>query len=327
MFDESTLRETAGDRGFNIGAAVDPGSLRNDVSYRDILRREFNTVTPENALKMGPLRPSRNTYDFAGADAIVNFGRANGMSVRGHTLVWHNQTPTWFQAWEYTDEQLRRFLRDHVHTVAGRYRRTVDAWDVVNEAVDDDGTMRETVWYDAMGEEYLDHAFEWAREVTDADLYYNDYGADAVNEKSDAIYDLLERLIGRGVPVDGVGLQLHALGNQPDPDSVGENIRRFRELGLDVQITEMDIAYRADDSPENHLEAQAEYYRNIVQVCLESGCDTLVTWGVNDAGSWVRGFKDFPDRYTGKPLLFDDRNDRKPAYHAVKDALSAVEPT
>lgn len=212
MSDERFLRQTATDRGFTIGAAVDPDLLRTDVGYRETLRREFNAVTPENALKMGPLRPSRGTYDFTDADAIVDFGRANGMYVRGHTLVWHNQTPTWFQAWDYTDDQLCAFLRDHIHTVAGRYRSKIDAWDVVNEAVDDDGTLRDTVWYDAMGVEYLDRAFEWANEVApDTALYYNDYGADAVNEKSDAIYGLIKRLLDRGVPIDGVGLQLHAL--------------------------------------------------------------------------------------------------------------------
>ena len=323
MSDERSLRAVADERGFDVGAAVDPDSLRNDVSYRDTLAREFNALTPENALKMGPLRPSRGTYDFTDADAVVNFGRTHDMTVRGHTLVWHNQTPTWFQSWDYTDDQLRDFLRDHVHTVAGRYRSKIDAWDVVNEAVADDGTMRETIWYDAMGEEYLDRAFEWANEVApDTDLYYNDYGADAVNEKSDAIYELMERLLDRGVPVDGVGLQLHALGSRPDPDSVAENVRRFRDLGLDVQITEMDVSFPADEVPDDPLEAQAEYYGDVVRACLDAGCETLVTWGVNDANTWVHGFKDFGSRYSGDPLLFDRRNDPKPAYRAVKDGLA-----
>lgn len=322
MSDDRFLREVAADRGFNVGAAVDSDSLRTDVGYRDTLRREFNAITPENALKMGPLRPSQKTYDFTDADAIVDFGRANEMYVRGHTLVWHNQTPTWFQAWDYTDDQLREFLRDHIHTVAGRYRSKIDAWDVVNEAIDDDGTMRETVWYRAMGETYLDCAFEWANEVAPkTDLYYNDYGADAVNEKSDAIYDLMERLLDRGVPVDGVGLQLHALGDLPDPDAIAANIHRFRELGLDVQITEMDVAYSVSEVPEHPFEDQAEYYCAVVKACLESGCNSLVTWGVNDTSSWLRSFKDFPRRFSGKPLLFDNNNERKPAYHAVKDTL------
>ena len=323
MPSDGTLRDAADSRGFDLGVAVDPDSLRNDVSYRARVEEEFNALTPENALKMGPLRPSPDTYDFRDADAVVNFGRANDMTVRGHTLVWHNQTPRWFQSWDYTDDQLRDSLREHVHTVVGRYRRTVDTWDVVNEAVADDGSMRETVWYDAMGEEYLDRAFEWAREVDPgADLYYNDYGADAVNDKSDAVYDLLERLLNRGVPVDGIGLQLHALGEWPDPDSVAENVRRFRELGLDVQVTEMDVAFPAGEAPEDALERQAEYYGDVVDACLDAGVDTLVTWGVGDADSWLRSFRDFSERFTADPLLFDDSGRPKPAYHAVRDALS-----
>lgn len=322
MATHSSLRETADDRGFRIGAALNARSLRSDPSYWKTARNEFNAITPENALKMGPLRPSRKTYDFTDADAIVDFGRAHDMYVRGHTLVWHNQKPDWFQAWDHTDEQIETFLRDHVHTVAGRYRAKIDAWDVVNEAVADDGSLRETVWADAMDEEYLDKAFHWAREVTDADLYYNDYGADAINGKSDAIYDLLSDLLDRGVPIDGVGLQCHALGEWPDPDSVAENVRRFRDLGLDVQITEMDVAFPADERPENASEQQAEYYRAITEACLEAGCGALVQWGVNDATSWLRGFKDFPERFTGDPLLFDDGCDPKPAYHAVREALA-----
>lgn len=320
---ETTLREAADARGFDIGAAVAATPLRNERGYRRILREQFNAVTAENAMKMGPLRPEPGVYDFADADAIVDFGTTYDMTVRGHTLVWHNQTPTWFEPWTYTDDQLRTFLRDHVHTVAGRYSGRVDAWDVVNEAVDDDGTMRETVWYDAMGEQYLDLAFEWANEVApDADLYYNDYGADAVNEKSDAIYDLVERLLERDVPIDGVGLQLHALGDHPDPESIAKNVRRFQELGLDVQITEMDVAFHRDDPPADAAERQAEYYREIVETCLDIGVETLVVWGVTDASSWIRNFKDFGERYTGDPLLFDDRNSPKPAHAAVLDALS-----
>ncbi|GAB6878181.1 endo-1,4-beta-xylanase [Halorubrum gandharaense] len=328
MTDDSpatTLSEVADDRGFDIGAAVAADPLRNDRGYRRLLMEEFNTVTAENAMKMGPMRPEPGVYDFTDADAVVEFAEAHDKTLRGHTLVWHNQTPEWFEPWTYTDAGLQSFLEDHVRTVAGRYSGRVDEWDVVNEAVDDDGTMRETVWYDAMGEEYLDLAFEWANAVApDADLYYNDYGADEINVKSDAIYDLVERMLDRGVPIDGVGLQLHALGEHPDPDSIAENIRRFQELGLDVAITEMDVAFPVDDVPADPLEAQADYYRAVVETCLEVGVETLVVWGVNDATSWIRAFKDFGDRYTGDPLLFDDRNGKKPAYHAVRDTLESA---
>ncbi|WP_415381927.1 endo-1,4-beta-xylanase [Halosimplex sp. TS25] len=322
MADEPRLRDVAAERDFEIGAAVAAEPLRTDASYKKILRNEFNYVTAENALKMGPLRPSRHTYDFRDADAVVDFGREHDQTTRAHTLAWHNQTPEWFQEWDYTDGQLEDFLRDHVHTTAGRYRSKVDAWDVVNEAVADDGTMRDNLWYNAMGEQYLDKAFEWADEVApDTDLYYNDYGADGVNEKSDAIYDLVSRMLDRGVPIDGVGLQLHALHDKPAPESVAENVRRFRDLGLDVQITEMDVAYTPADDPgdrDARWEKQAEYYRAITEVCLDEGVDTLVVWGVRDSDSWVSSWF---ESLTGDPLLFDAGNDPKPAYHAIKETL------
>jgi len=231
MSSDKTLRELADEKGVTIGAgSLSARSFRtypDDPRVPDTVKREFNAITPSSELKMGPLRPDRTTYDFEDADAVVNFGVANDLEVRGHTLVWHSQTPGWFLPWEYTDEQIEEFLRDHVHTVAGRYREKVDVWDVVNEPMAGDGSLRESVWYEAMGEAYIDKAFEWANDVApDADLFLNDYGMDEGNEKADGMYDLVQRLQHRGVPIDGVGLQMHAIRSDPDPDSVGENVGR-----------------------------------------------------------------------------------------------------
>jgi len=327
MSDDDRLRDVADDRGFNIGAAVAASPLRTDAGYKKTLRNEFNYVTAENALKMGPLRPSQDTYDFGDADAVVNYAREHDQTVRGHTLAWHNQTPEWFQEWDHTPGQIRDFLRDHIHTTAGRYRSKLDTWDVVNEAVADDGTMRENLWYEALGEEYLDDVFHFADEVTgdDTDLYYNDYGADSVNVKSDAIYDMVERLLDRGVPIDGVGLQMHALHAKPDPERVADNVRRFKDLGLEVEITEMDVAYLPDDDPgdqDARWEKQADFYRDITEVCLDEGVDTLVVWGVRDSDSWIPNWF---ESLTDDPLLFDGANDPKPSYHAIKDTLANYE--
>ena len=314
-----TLRDVADAASFGIGAAVSGGTLRTDPHYRDLLRKEFNVITTENALKMGPLRPEPGVYEFSDADAIVNFGTAYDMDIRGHTLVWHNQQPDWFRGWERTPDQVESFLREHVYTVAGRYRGRIDEWDVVNEAVLDDGSLRETVWYDAIGEEYLDAAFSWADEVSDADLYYNDYGAEEVNDKSDGIYRLIGRLLDRDVPVDGIGFQMHALHSTPDLASVAENVRRFQKLGLEVAFTEVDVAYQAAQKPDDHRAAQAEFYADLTALCVREGIDTMVTWGVRDTDSWVPGW--FPD-LTDDPLLFDGGSDPKPAYYAVYEALS-----
>lgn len=317
-----TLRALAADREFDVGAAVAAAPLTNDLEYRTTLRREFSMLTTENALKMGPLRPAPGEFDFAAADAIVGFAEANDMRVRGHALLWHRMTPDWLRPWEYGGDELRALLRAHVQTVAGRYRGRIDAWDVVNEAVADDGSMRETPWYDAMGERYLDRVFEWAAAASDADLFYNDYGAEGLGGKSDAVYDLVSGMLDRGVPIDGVGLQLHALGDRPDPDDVAANIERLRDLGLDVQITEMDVAFPRESAPDDPLAAQADYYREITDAALDAGAGALVTWGVDDGHSWVRSHGSLPQKYTADPLLFDDDYEPKPAYAAVNEALA-----
>ncbi|WP_436907725.1 endo-1,4-beta-xylanase [Halosimplex marinum] len=322
MSSEATLRERAKARGIEFGAALSADPLREDSNYWNTARTEFTSVTTSSELKMGPLRPSRKTYDFTDADAIVDFGNEYDMTVRGHTLVWHTQKPDWFQEWDYSGDQVREFLRDHIRTVAGRYGTRIDAWDVVNEGVHEDGSMRESVWYEGMGPEYIEKAFEWADEVTDSDLFYNDYDLPTEPEKADAVYDLLADFLDRGVPVDGVGLQLHGIGSQADPEDVAETVQRFRDLGLDVHLTELDVAYEVGSVPDDPLAAQAEYYRDLVRACVDAGVDSITTWGVNDGNSWVRDFYKAEERFTIDPLLFDRKCDPKPAYYAVKEALA-----
>lgn len=324
MVDE-TLRTAATERGFNFGAAVAADPLTDDAEYGRLLQQEFNMVATENALKWGPLRPSRHEYDFEDAARIVDFAREHDLDVRGHTLIWHKMNPRWLTPWTVTDRQLREILREHIHTVAGRFRGDLAAWDVVNEAVADDGTMRETFWYQRLGEEYLDKAFQWAREADpEAKLFYNEYGAEGLGEKSDAVYDLLQRLLDRGVPVDGVGLQLHLLygdeaDRNPAPADIATNIERLSDLGLDVHITELDVSITdMDGDLDARLDRQAEYYREIVQTAINSACDTVVTWGVADCNSWLWKRTDGADH----PLLFDENYRPKPAYEAVADVLS-----
>ncbi|MFB6136334.1 MAG: endo-1,4-beta-xylanase [Halobacteriaceae archaeon] len=319
---EPSLRELADDEDFLIGTCVRSSALRGDPEYQDALREHYNAVTCEGEMKMGALRPSRHAFDFEAADNVVAFAEENDMTVRGHTLVWHMSNPDWLTPWTHTGAQLRDILREHVHTVAGRYRGQVAAWDVVNEAVDDDGTMRESFWFRKLGASYLDRAFQWAHEVApDADLYYNDYGADGLGEKSDAVYDLVEGMVDRGVPIDGVGLQMHALGERPDPDDVAANVERLRDLGLKVQVTEMDVAFSRDTPAEEARRKQTRYYGDLASAVREAGAEALVVWGADDGHSWVRNWRDLPDRFRGDPLLLDENYEPKPAYDAVRDAL------
>lgn len=321
---EKTLREAASERGLRFGAAVAADPL-TDADYPDVLQREFDTVATENELKMGRLRPSRHEFDFEDAERIIGFAREHDMYTRGHTLVWHRMNPDWLTPWTYTDRQLENILREHVHTVAGRFRGQIDAWDVVNEAVADDGTMRESFWYRRLGQDFIDDAFRWANEVApDAKLFYNDYGAEGLGEKSDAVYELVKGMLDRGVPIDGVGLQMHILlrgeeGRNPTPEEVAENIERLADLGLDVHITEFDVSTaHLEGDHEERLEKQAEYYRNFVQTALDTELDAFVTWGVADCNSWIYKRADGDDH----PLLFDEHYQPKPAYDAVMETLT-----
>jgi endo-1,4-beta-xylanase len=317
-----TLRTLAHERGIGIGAAVGPQFLRDEPLYAETLAREFTMLTLENAMKFGPVHPEPDRYDFTDADFIVDFAEAHDMRVRGHTLVWHNQLPAWLTERSWTREELIDILREHITTVVGHYRGRVAAWDVVNEAIADDGSLRDTIWLRGIGPEYVDLAFRWAHEADpDALLFYNDYAAEGLGPKSDAVYALVQGLLQRGVPIDGVGLQMHvSLRWPPDPEAVAANMARLGALGLQVHVTEMDV--RIQDgvgTTEERLAAQAGIYRDMVEVCLESSaCKAFVTWGFTDRHSWIPAFTGQPDA----PLLFDESYRPKPAYYAIMDALA-----
>ena len=298
--------------------AADP--LRNEPEYAETLSREFNLVTPENSLKFGPVHPDRDRYAFGEADLIVDFAEDHRMQVRGHTLVWHNQLPAWLTEGDWAREELADVLHDHIVTVVGRYRGRVVAWDVVNEAVGDSGSLRDTIWLRVIGPEYVDLAFQWAHEADpDARLFYNDYGAEGLGPKSDAIYAMVESMVQRGVPIHGVGLQMHtSLGGCPDPGAVAANIERLAALGLEVHITEMDVRIPEPVTPEK-LEAQARIYRDVLRVCVSArGCTAFVLWGFADCHSWIPDF--FPGYGAG--LIFDENYAPKPACDAIEDELT-----
>jgi endo-1,4-beta-xylanase len=315
-----TLRALADRRGLAIGAAVDVTALRSDMSYAQTLAREFNILTAENVLKFGPLRPARDRFDFSAADELVQFAQNNNMQVRGHTLVWHNQLPDWLTQGFFSREELSAILKKHIQTVVERYRGRVAAWDVVNEAVADNGQMRDTLWLRGIGPNYLDLAFQWAHEADpQAKLFYNDYNGEGLGSKSDAIYRLLKDLLQRGVPVQGVGLQMHiSLDSPPRAADIAANIQRLGELGLEVHITEMDVRARTPASAAD-LERQAAVYRSVLGACLDSPyCKAFVLWGFTDRYSWIPGFF----QGYGSALIFDEAFAPKPAYQALKDGLA-----
>ncbi|MFB0523517.1 MAG: endo-1,4-beta-xylanase [Candidatus Bathyarchaeia archaeon] len=313
------LRSLAEARGILIGAAVGYGPLQAEPLYAETLGREFNILVTENALKFEPLHPSPDRYTFQDADAIVSFAESNDMKVRGHTLVWHHQLPSWVTTGNFTREEWIGILRKHIIAVVKRYRGRVYAWDVVNEAIADDGSLRDTIWLRGIGPEYIDLAFGWAHEEDpQARLFYNDYGGEGLTQKSDAIYDLVKGLLERGVPIHGVGLQMHiSLESSPKPQEVAANIDRLAGLGLEVHITEMDVRIKHPVTEEK-LSAQARVYRDMFEVCLSAeNCKAFVMWGFTDRHSWIPSFF---EGY-GSALIFDDSYALKPAYYALSRFL------
>jgi endo-1,4-beta-xylanase len=318
-----TLRSLAEEQGFWIGSAVSYEYLRADNTYADLVAREFNLLTTEDDLKFGPVHPELDRYDFEAGDALVAFAQANDMVVRGHTLVWDSQNPDWLLTGNYNREALMGILREHIYTVVGRYRGQIEAWDVVNEAIDANGNLHETFWLRGIGPDYIALAFQWAHEADpDAKLFYNDQAAEGMSAKSVGVYALVKGLRDRGIPIDGVGMQMHVeLETAPPPEEVAANMARLGELGLEVQITEMDVRVGPESSLEK-LQRQADIYREMLAVCIQAeNCDTLVVWGATDAYSWL-------PELTGRQdagVLFDTDYEPKPAWDALVEILELSE--
>lgn len=323
----STLRLQAAAQNRMIGSAVNIRALRTDGAYREVLAREFNILTPENEMKFGSLVKRPNVYDFDAAQEIVDFAKANDMLVRGHTLIWHHQNPDWLKPENYTRNQALDLMQKHIFTTAGHFRGDIYAWDVVNEALDSNGMLRETFWLQTIGPEYLEYAFRWAREADPkAKLFYNEYAADGLSPKSDGMFQMLKTMKERGIPVDGVGLQMHfalydtpLFAQPPSQDELRKNLQRLAELELDIHITELDVQiYQIPGNEDEKLNTQAKIYAEIMKVFLENNrSKAVITWGFTDRYTWIPHFTGHPDA----PLPFDEYYQPKPAYQALYQAL------
>ena len=331
---------------FRVGAALNAAQFtERDARGAALVKAQFNTITPENVLKWESVHPAAGRYDFVLPDRYVDFGERNGMFVIGHTLVWHSQTPRWvFEdggGRPLTREALLERMRDHIQTVVGRYRGRVKGWDVVNEALNEDGTLRRSPWLTIIGEDYLAKAFQFAHEADPtAELYYNDYSLENPAKREGAV-TLLKRLQAAGVSLKAVGLQGHQKMNWPSPEDEDSTIAAFAALGVRVNITELDVdvlpaatpsrgadvATRADlqarlnpyesGLPESVQAALARRYADLFAIYLKHRevIDRVTFWGVTDGDSWLN---DWPVRgRVNYPLLFDRQGQTKPAFDAV----------
>ena len=215
---DATLGSAAASSGRYFGAALDPAYF-DEKPYRALAARELTCVTPENQMKWGLVEPLRGMFDWKAADALVAFAKANGQKVRGHTLVWHSQLPLWLINGAFKPNELKDLMVAHIAAEAGRYKGAIYAWDVVNEPFTDDGQWRKSIWYDAMGPDYVAIALHAARAADpDAKLYVNDYNVETAGPKTRALYDLVASLKAAGAPIDGVGLQSHFVAGAAPQD-------------------------------------------------------------------------------------------------------------
>jgi endo-1,4-beta-xylanase len=326
----ATLRSLAQQRDLSIGAAANYRALRTDYAYRELLAQEFNLLTTENELKFGALSPRPEAYDFGPAEELVDFAQANDMKVRGHTLLWHQMNPDWLKETNFNRHQALDLLHKHVFTVMAHFYGEIDTWDVVNEPIEVNGGLRDSFWMHTIGPDYLEFAYRWASQADpQARLFINDYGVEGISTKSNSLYELVRDLLKRGVPIQGVGLQMHlAIADTskfPKPPTIQElqeNLRRFSDLGLEIHITEMDVQIQGlGGTMQQRLEKQARVYEDVLTVALQNSMLKGITvWGFSDRYSWI-------PKHTGcadAPLPFDEYYQPKPAYEALYRALEAA---
>ena len=322
---------------FTIGVAVSAMDIKNRDEAALILS-QFNSLTPENAMKMAPIHPEENRYNWKDADSIVAFARLHGLRVRGHNLCWHERTPGWLfkdtAGNLVTKAVLLKRLKDHITAVVNRYKGEIYAWDVVNEAIDDDSTkfLRNSLWYRICGEDFIAKAFEYAHEADPAAiLFYNDYNTERP-EKRERVYQLLKKLVDAKVPINGVGIQAHWSIYEPDQKDLVATIKKFASLGLKIQVTELDVSIypweknrralrtgESDAYTPDLEKKQADKYAEVFKIFRKyHNVITGVTfWNISDKHTWldnypVAGRKNYP-------LLFDQNLQPKKAYWSVVD--------
>ncbi len=318
---DTTLGQLAAAKGRYFGSATDNPEL-SDAPYVQLLGSEFGQLTPGNSMKWDATEPTQGQFSYGRADTIVNLAAANNQLVRGHTLVWHSQLPGWVGG--VPANQLLAVMKNHVTNVATRFRGKLAHWDVVNEAFEENGTRRPSVFQQKIGDSYIAEAFKAARAADpNAKLYLNDYNVEGIGAKSDAMYNLVRSFKAEGVPIDGVGLQAHLIVGQV-PGSVRQNIQRFADLGVDVAITELDIRMQLPRTAAKDAQ-QASDYGSVVRDCLAvTRCVGITVWDYTDKYSWIPSV--FPGQ--GAALPYDENLARKPAYAAIVTALGgSVSPT
>ncbi len=305
------LRVLAAERNFLFGYAslLEIDDQADFVLYKEIAAEEFNIVSTENSMKWGFINPEQGEYRFDGVDKISAFAIDKGMVLHGHPLIWYTVLPPWVL--DSAIDERQNIMLTFIDDVVSRYSGRVAIWDVVNEAFEDDGSFRNSVWFEAMGESYIDQAFHRARQNdSDGVLLYNEYDIGISGAKSDATFQLAQRLVNDNVPIDGVGFQMHVDADFNQYDQVAANFQRIANLGLDVYVTELDVSIRYGQTEQQ----QADVFANVLSLCLlQPACKATQIWGFTDRYSWRKDLT---------PLIFDRNYQQKPAYGSIQSILA-----
>ena len=313
-----SLRDYPAAQSLFLGSAARADRLNADADYSDNLAKEFNGLVPENELKWEVIHPQPHTYNFGPADALIDFAAAHKMSVRGVPLLWDAQNPAWLTTGTFSRTALSNILADHINTVVGRYRGRIAQWDVVNEPFSETGSLKPTLWRRGLGFAYMDQAFTLARGADPAArLFLNEFNIELPGAKADAVLAAVQSMRQRGVPIDGVGFEMHANTTAPTAQQLAAQMARYAAIGVQVAITELDVTLPATPSADE-LKEQARVYREVLAVCrAATNCKTFVMWGFTDKYSWI------PDLLPGwgSATIMDAAFGHKPAYDALNDEL------
>lgn len=305
---------------FPVGAAVSVNLMKNNIKYNGVVTKEYNSMTAENAMKFGALHPAENTYFWDDADYLVNYALTNNKRIHGHTLNWYTSLPSWVTNYVGDSAAWENLLKTHIQTVVTHFKGKVSSWDVVNEAFNDDGTLRNSIWVQHLGTDYIARCFQYARQADpNVLLFYNDYGHEYSSAKRTAITNMIASFKTRGIPIDGIGMQFHMTYTQTDAN-ISAAITSAASTGLKVHISELDIRLNNDKSFTSFsatLSAQqAAKYKYVIQTYKAIPASQqfgITTWNVSDADSWIPGWLGVPDW----PLPFDANYLRKAAYRAI----------
>lgn len=304
---------------FYFGTAVDLPKLLSIQDYGQIVNNQFNSVTAENIMKPAYLHPTQSTYYWTEADQLADYCIANSKRLHGHTLVWHQQLPDWILNFQGSTADWEDLLKEHIFQIVSHFKGKVSSWDVINEAFNDDGTLRNSIWKQKLGASYIEKAFRCARQADpNAKLFYNDYSLAINPVKRKAVLKFLNSLKSNGTPIDGIGMQMHISNGFPENNDISNAINEIWTNDYLVHISELDISInplsrQMQTPPEVELKRQADKYLYIFKTydkIPEKYKFGITIWGVSDNDSWIRDFYNRNDF----PLLFDDNYKPKPAY-------------